>query len=156
MGMLDQEIMFSDGQAVTVVGDTPSTNIYDNAGGTNSLFNNGQGDNGLTGEMLWVQVVARTAPTSAGAATVQAVLQNSADNATWVDVVSGTAYAYNALPVGFHLLRVQPPVLPNPGMLRYWRIVYRIAGAALTGGTFDGYVSNTLSRNIARSSGFTV
>ena len=156
MGMLDQEIMFSDGQAVTAVGDTPSTNSYDNAAGTNAVANNGQGDNGLTGENLWVQVVARTMPTSGGAATVQAVLQNSADNVTWVDVTSGPAMPVANITNGYHLLRIQPPVLQNPGMLRYWRIVYRIGGAALTAGTFDAYVSNTLQRNIPRANGFVV
>ena len=156
MGMLDNELVFSDGQTVTAVGDTPSTNIYDNAGGTNIVPNNGQGDNGLTGEMLWVQVVARTLPASGGAATIQGVLQNSADNVTWVDVSAGPVYPVATVLAGYHILRVQPPVLPNPGMLRYWRIVFRIGTAALTAGTFDAYVSNTLERNIARAAGFTV
>jgi hypothetical protein len=156
MGMLDNEAIFSDGQTVTATGDTPSTNVYDNAAGTNAIANNGQGDHGLTGEMLWINVRVKTSATSGGAATMQAVLQNSSDNATWVDVNSGPVVAVANLTAGADLLRVQPPLLGLPGMLRYWRIAYRVGTAALTAGTFDAYVSNSVQRNIPRASGFTV
>ena len=154
MGMLDQEIMFSDGQTVTAIGDTPSTNVYDTAAGTTAILNNGQGDNGLTGESLWLNVRSSSAVTSGGAATVQGVFQNSADNATWVDVLSGPAVPVASLGGPYDLLRVQPPVAAFPGTLRYWRTVIRVTGAVLTGGTFDAYVSNTIQRNIPRASGF--
>ena len=143
MGMLDNEVMFSDAQAVTLVGDDASTNVYDSGGA------NGQGDAGQTGENLWVNAVVNTTATSGGAATIQAVLQDSADNATFADVAAGPAVAVANATAGTVLLQIQPP----PGMRRYWRIVYRIATAALTAGKFDAYISNTLQRNIARSSG---
>lgn len=148
MGMLDSEIQFSIAQAPTATGDTASTNVYDSGGA------NGQGDAGQTGENLWVNVVVKTAMTSAGSATMQAVLQDSADNATFADVALGPALAYNATAAaaGSSLLRIQPPV----GMRRYWRTVYRIGTAVLTGGTFDAYVSNTIQYNTARPSGFSV
>jgi hypothetical protein len=75
-GMLDQEIIFAEAQTVTATGDTASTNVYDNG-------NANTGDNGLTGENLWVQAFCSTTATSGGSATVQAVLQDSADNSTY-------------------------------------------------------------------------
>lgn len=146
MGMLDQEVMFSDGQAVTATGDDASTNIYDTGGA------NGQGDAGQTGENLWVNVLVNTTATSGGSATVQAVFQDSADNSSYADVVAGPSVAVANVTAGTVLLQVQPPV----GTRRYWRVVYRIGTAVLTAGKFDAYISNTLQRNIARTSGFTV
>lgn len=146
MGMLDSEIIFSAAQAVTATGDTASTNVYDSGGA------NGQGDMGQTGENLWFNVVVNTTATSGGSATVQAVLQDSADNTTFADVVIGKAIAVASVTAGSILLQVQPP----PGMRECSRIVYRIGTAVLTAGKFDAYVSNTIQRNIARNSGFSV
>lgn len=146
MGMLDNEIIFSAAQAVTATGDTASTNVYDSGGA------NGQGDMGQTGENLWFNVIVNTTATSGGSATVQAVLQDSADNTTFADVVIGKAIAVASVTAGSILLQVQPP----PGMREYSRIVYRIGTAVLTAGKFDAYVSNTIQRNIARNSGYSV
>lgn len=143
MGMLDNEIIFSAAQAVTATGDTASTNVYDNGGA------NGQGDNGQTGENLWVNVIVNTTATSGGSATVQAVLQDSADNATFADVASGPSTAVASVTAGTVLLQIQPP----PGMREFWRVAYRVGTAALTAGKFDAYVSNTIQRNVARNSG---
>jgi len=144
-GMLDAEIMFCEAQAVTATGDTASTNVYD-AGGASI------GDAGQTGENLWVQATCSTTATSGGSATVQAVLQDSADNSTFADVVAGPAVAVASVIAGKVLLQVQPP----PGMRRYWRIVWRVGTAVLTAGKFDAYVSNTIQRNVAQASGFSV
>lgn len=146
MGYLDSEAIFSAAQAVTAIGDTASTNVYD-AGGAN-----GQGDAGQTQENLWANALINTTVTSAGAATVQAVLQDSADNATFADVVAGPVVALANAVAGAVLLQLQPP----PGMRRYWRIAYRVGTAVLTAGKFDAYLSNTIQRNVARPSGFTV
>lgn len=148
MGMLDNEVMFSDAQTVTAASDTPSTNVYDTSSGQSPTAN-GQGDAGQTGENLWINALVNTTATSGGSATMQAVLQDSADNSSWADVVAGPAVAVASLTAGTVLLQVQPPV----GMRRYWRIVWRGAVAVLTAGKFDAYVSNTLQRNIARASG---
>jgi hypothetical protein len=80
------------------------------------------------------------------------VLQDSADNATFADVVAGPVIALANLTAGALLLAVQPP----PGMRQYWRVVWRVGTAALTAGNFDAYVSNTIQRNVARPSGFSV
>ena len=145
MGMIDNEVVFCEAQAVTSTGDTASTNTYDNGGAT-------LGDAGQTGENLWVRARCSTTATSGGSATVQAVLQDSADNITFADVVAGNAIAVASVTAGTDLLTVQPP----PGMRRYWQIAWRVGVAALTAGKFDGFVTNSLQRNVAQASGFTV
>lgn len=145
MGMLDSEVIFAESQAVTSTGDTASTNIYNN--GSAAL-----GDAGQTGENLWVQAICSTTATSGGGATLQVALQDSADGATFADVAVGPVVALANLVKGATLYALQPP----PGMRQYWRIAWRVGTAALTAGTFDAFVSNTLQRNVARPSGFTV
>lgn len=145
MGMLDQETVLAEGQTVTATGDTPSTNVYSSPNAFEDGF-------GLTGENLWVQAICSTTATSAGGATVQAVLQDSADGVTFADVVAGAAVAVANVVAGAVLLAVQPP----PGMRQYFRLVWRVGTAALTAGKFDAFVTNTLQRNVAQPSGFVV
>jgi len=144
MGMLDINTKFSAAQAVTSTGDTASTNVYD-AGSAESS------DIGLNDE-LWFNVICNTTATSGGSATVQAVLQDSADNSTFADALVGAVLPVASVKQGAVLLQVCPPL----GLRRYTRIVYRIGTAALTAGKFDAYVSMDVQRNIARPSGFTV
>lgn len=144
MGMLDLNTKYSIAQAVTSTGDTASTNVYD-AGSAASA------DIGLNDE-LWINVVCSTTATSGGSATVQAVLQDSADNSTFADVLAGPALAVANVTQGAVLLQACPPL----GLRRYTRIVYRIGTAALTAGKFDAFISMDVQRNIARPSGFTV
>lgn len=145
MGMLDESTKLATAQAVTSTGDTVSTNIYD-AGSVHNA------DISMTGENLWINAVVDTTATSGGSATLQAVLQDSADAASWSDVVAGPAVAVASLTAGANLLQIQPPV----GLRRYFRIAWRVGTAALTAGKFTAYVSNTIQRNVARPSGFTV
>jgi hypothetical protein len=144
-GMLDSEVVFAESQAVTNTGDTASTNVYDSGGAV-------LGDAGQTGENLWVQAICSTTPTSSGSATIQAVLQDSADNSSFADVAVTTALGYASVSKGTRLMALQPP----PGMRRYWRIVWRVGTAALTAGAFDAFVTNSLQQNIQRPSGFSV
>jgi hypothetical protein len=146
MGMLDSELIFSSAQAVTATGDTASTNVYD----TGTPYNNAaNAEEAQTGENLWINVLINTTVTSGGAATVQAVFQDSPDNSTWTDRLIGASFALAASVAGVILLQVQPPV----GTQRYQRIVYRIGTAVLTAGKFDAYMSNTIQRNVQRPSG---
>jgi hypothetical protein len=145
MGMLDSESVLSSAQAFTATGDTASTNVYD-AGSANAS------DLSLTGENLWITARVNTTATSGGSATVQAVLQDSADNATFADVIAGPAIAVAGLTAGANMLQITPPA----GLRRYTRIAYRVAVAALTAGKFDAFYSNTIQRNVSRPSGFAV
>jgi hypothetical protein len=143
--LLDNELFLSNAQAVTATGDTASTNVYDTGG------SNGQNNLALTGENLWINVVVNTTATSGGSATVQAVLQDSADNSSWADVISGPAVAVASVVAGLTLLQIQPPL----GTREYLRIAYRVGTAVLTAGKFDAYISNTIQKNVFRNSGFT-
>lgn len=143
MGMRDSEAIYSSAQAVTAIGDTPSTNVYD-AGNASSS------DISMT-EHLWINAIVNTTFTSGGAATIQAVLQDSADNVTFADVLAGPAVAVANAVAGTVLLQTQPPV----GLRRYTRIGWRIATAVMTAGKVDGYFTEVIQRNIARPSGFT-
>lgn len=144
MGMLDNNTKFATAQAVTALGDTASTNVYDTG---NAIG----GDIALT-ENTWLQATVNTLATSAGAATLQAVLQDSADNATFADVQSGPVVPVASLVVGAVLFQGTPPV----PLRRYVRIAWRVGTAALTAGKFDAYISAGLQRNVARASGFSV
>lgn len=144
MGMLDLNTKLSIAQAVTSPGDTASTNVYDAGSAASS-------DIGLADE-LWINVVCSTTATSGGAATVQAVFQDSADNVTFADALAGAVLPVANVVQGAVLLQACPPL----GLRRYTRVVYRVGGAALTAGKFEAFVSADVQRNIARPSGFTV
>ena len=144
MGMLDVNTKLSAAQAVTSTGDTASTNIYDNGSANSSEV-------GLT-EEIWLNVMCSTTATSGGSATVQAVLQDSADGSTWADALVGPSFAVANVTAGTVLLQAQPPV----GTRRYLRVAYRIGTAALTAGKFEAFFSMDVQRNVARPSGFTV
>jgi hypothetical protein len=146
MGMLDSECVLASAEAATDhTTDTATTNIYD-SGSANAS------DLSMTGENLWIVAKVNTLATSGGSATIQAVLQDSADNVTYADALAGPVTAVAAATVGAILLVSPLPV----GLRRYTRVVWRIGTADLTAGKFDAYYTNTIPRNIARPSGFSV
>jgi hypothetical protein len=144
-GMLDSEAIFCEAQAVTSTGDTASTNVYDSQAAASARM-------GKTGENLWLQALCSTTPTSSGSATIQAVLQDSADNSAFADLLIGPSFAYTAVAAGTRLWAVQPPLTSR----RYLRVVWRIGTAALTAGKFDAFFSNTVEDATANPSGFSV
>lgn len=89
--IIDSLSQFSDAQAVTATGDTVSTNIVD------TLVDSDEG----VGEGVHVVFTVPTTVTSAGAATVQFVVQTSADNSTWTDIGMTDAVAKAALVAGY-------------------------------------------------------
>ena len=144
MGMLDVNTKFSVAQAVTSTGDTASTNIYDAGSAAAADF-------GLH-ESTWLNVLCSTTATSGGAATVAAVLQDSADASSWADVLVGAALPVASVVAGTVMMQLVPPV----GLRRYNRVVYRVGTAALTAGKFEAFYSSDVQRNVSRASGFTV
>ena len=146
MGMLDQSTKLDFQKSATgfSIGDTPSTNVYDTADPNSTEI--GLNDN------LWLNAQVNTAITSGGSATLQAVLQDSADNSAWADVLAGPVVTLANLVAGTQLLLVNPPV----GTRRYVRVVWRVATAALTGGTLSAFLSLDAQKNVFRNSGFAV
>lgn len=140
--LIDSQEYFSQAQAVTSTGDTASTNVLDTLAAQ---------DEGI-GEDIMINCVCTTTPTSGGSATIQPVLQTSADNSTWVDAVSGPALAYTA--VSAKQVLFQSPI-PN-GLKRYLRVVWRVGTAALTAGNFSAYFVLDAQAQQYGASGFTV
>jgi len=123
----DNQATFSAAQAVTATGDTPSTNSYDTGPANPGI---GIGD-------LFLVTKTDAAVTSGGAATVQVVLQDSADNATFADVMVLTpALAIAALGANKTISQARFPAV----LRRYLRVVYRVGTATLTAGTFSSFV----------------
>lgn len=124
--ILDNQTMYANGQAVTALGDTASTNSYDH----------GPGNSGVGAGDLWLVARTGAAVTSGGAATAQVVLQDSADNATFADVAVLTpALALAALGANKTIAVARMP----GNVRRYSRVVWRVGTAALTAGTFSAF-----------------
>lgn len=135
---IDSQNAFSETQSVvSAVGDVVSTNVYDTA--SNDVGN---------GEEL--VLIARMVAALAGVgSTIQVVLQDSADNATYADVQAGPAVTTALAIVGRSLARFYLPF----GLRRYLRVVYRIAGATTTAGTVSSYIVVDAQANTANRSG---
>lgn len=136
--ILDSQELFSSAQSLAVgTGDTASTNVLDTLTAQ---------DEGL-GENVWLNVLVTTAFASAGAATIQAVLQGSPDNSSWTDIITGASLAYNAAgaAAGQYLLQARIP--PYAQTHRYLRVVYRVGTAALTAGAATAFVSKDVQQN---------
>ena len=145
--ILDNQATYSAAQAVTATGDTASSNSYDHGPG------NSGGGAYSPGGGLWLVAKTNAAVTSGGAATVQVVLQDSADNATFADVLVATpALALAALGANKTVALTR-----FPGTLRrYTRVVWRVGTAVLTAGTFSAFVVLDVDMQQYLASGFKV
>lgn len=133
--ILDSQLVLSTAQSVaSVVGDVVSTNIYD-TGST--------ADVGI-GEESEIEVRTVAAVTSGGAATLQLVLQTDSTDAfsSPVEFPLTGAIALAALTANTVQYRGRLPY----GLERYFRLVYRVAGATTTGGTASAFVLHNLQR----------
>jgi hypothetical protein len=104
------------------------------------------------GQEQYLFIRTGTAFTSGGAGTLAIVLQDSADNSSWADVQISPTYALAALTANKVLLQSRFPI----GLRRYIRVAYRVATAAMTGGTVDAFTVMDEQSNTAYASGFTV
>ncbi len=142
---IDTQEQFSATQsAVNGVGDLVSTNVLDTGAPS---------DDGI-GEEMNLAVQINTALASGGAATMQFVLQTSTDNVAWVDAVLSRPFAYNAPEMAAKLF---PFITKLPvGLRRYLRVVYRIAGAAVTGGAISANLVRDVQAQQLLPIGYTV
>lgn len=132
--IIDRYNEFSDAQAVTSTGDTASTNVVDTFGGGDAL-----------GEEIYLHIKVNEAVTSAGAATVQFVLQTDSDEAfgSATDIYTSAAIGKATLVAGHNAVRVRIP----SGCERYLRVKYTVGVAALTAGKFDAFLSPSVQAN---------
>lgn len=142
--ILDTQETFAAAQSVVgAAGDIVSTNVYD----TGAAADSG------AGEPFYIYAKLNAAVTSGGAATLQVVLQDSADNSTFADVQTLTpALALASLTANKELCRARIPV----GIRRYLRLVWRIGAATTTAGTASGYIVKDVQAQQYAPSGFTV
>lgn len=141
--ILDTQETFSEGQSIAAAaGDVVSTNVLDTGPASS-----GQGEN----VYLYVKTVA--AVTSGGAATVQVVLQDSADNSSWADVQTySPALALAALGANKTIAVGRLPVV----LRRYIRVVYRIGTATTTAGSASAYLVKDIDAQQFLGTSFTV
>ena len=128
--ILDGQLCFSNlanGDTPTAVADNPSANTIDQQvkGG---LFTGPGGS--YVG--MWLYVKAQASSVSAGGGTIQAVLQDSPDNITWTDQLLGPVTTVANSAANNVLLRARIPAI----LQRYVRVIYRIATAVFTAGTY--------------------
>lgn len=140
---IDTQETFSDGQAVaSAVGDVVSTNVYDTGAAA---------DVGI-GEDMYLFVKLATALAGAGSS-IQAVLQTSAaEESGYTDATAGPVVALAAAKANTEIAKLRLPI----GLKRYLRVVYRISGAAASGGTASAYLVKDVQAQQYGASGFKV
>ncbi len=140
--ILDTQETFSDAQSVAAaVGDIISTNVYDTGAAA---------DVGI-GENFYFYAKINAALAGVGSS-IQVVLQDSADNASFADVMAGKAIPTATAVANYELLRMRVPL----GLRRYLRLVYRISGATTTSGTASAFIAKDVQAQQYGASGFTV
>jgi len=139
--LLDSMLSFAAAQAVTATGDTASTNSVDC----------GPLDSGA-GNPNYVLVRVAATFTSGGTPTLQAVMQDSANNSAFADVLAFPATALASLGANQLLVRAPVPV----GLRRYLRIAWRVAGGTFTGGSVSAYALDSVQAQQLMPSGFVV
>jgi hypothetical protein len=142
--LLDAQLLFSDGQAVTTTAN--STNVIDLLSAR---------DIGA-GEDLWLVVVVTEAATAAGAATVTFSMETD-DNVSFssaTTIYTSPAIAKTALTLGARAIGVKVPRYTE----RYLRLAYTVGTGPLTAGKFtagitlSGAVSDEARTPYARAS----
>lgn len=131
--ILDNEMILSNAQAVTSVGDTASTNQID-------FGRNGAGYN----KKVFVSV--NTTATSGGSATLVATVQCDTDVAfgSPTNLFATSAVAVANLTAGTKLLEFTMPAEVE----RYVRVLYTVGTAALTAGKFNAFVDDVQQTNM--------
>jgi hypothetical protein len=140
--ILDTQEQFSAAQSVAAAaGDVVSTNVLDTGDAS---------DKGI-GEPIYLFVKMVAALVGVGAS-IQVVLQDSADNSSFADVQAGKVIAVGSAGANAELLKQRLPT----GLRRYLRVVYRISGATTSAGTADAYLAKDVQAQQYGASGFSV
>jgi hypothetical protein len=136
--MLDRFTEFANAQAVTATApstDTIDSSVADRAAGHDTD--------------LQLQVTVNTTFASAGATTLQPVLQDSADNASFADVLSGPVIPKAALTQGAQVWLTQLPA----NLRRYLRVNWVVGTGPFTAGNVSAHIRLGSSRQVAYPNG---
>lgn len=123
--ILDNELMFSDAQTITV--DAASTNALDLKAGGDAV-----------GQELTIRAVVDTAFATLTSLTIK--VQTSANNSDWSDVVLSPAIPVASLTKGAEVFTVRVP----KGLKRYVRLYYDITGSTATAGKVTAFMSKDI------------
>lgn len=139
MTRLNYQQFLSANQAITSVGTTISTNVF-----------NTQASRDIWTFDVPFEIKVDTAFTSAGAGTLTARITTSSDNSTFTDLVKTKTYTLSELTAG---KKIFAGILPQ-GVKQYIRVEYDVGTAAMTGGTVTAQLPENLedSRSVV---GFT-
>ena len=142
MTILDKFLQYSDKQAVTTT--AVSTNVVDAGATKNPAIGRDLG----AGTPLYLFVNVSQTFTAAGAATLTATLQDSADNSSFADVASLGPFSLAQLVAGrgFHV------GLPIPTR-RYTRVNYTVGTGPMTAGILSAHIVDGANYNIAYPDG---
>lgn len=121
--MYDVLEVLSNAQAITLIGATVSTNVFDFQT-TKDI---------AVGTPQWFQARVNTTFASGGAGTLAVTVETSDDNSTYRTLATSKTFALSELKQGANLLLVALPV----GVSRYLRVTYTVATAAMTAGKVD-------------------
>lgn len=131
---IDKFLQVSDAQTVTA--SAASTDVID--------FGQGNPNTGMD-DLTKMVITVDEGATAAGAATITFAVQDSADNATWADVVATGATPKAALGAG------QQVVLPMPTRLRrYCRVNYTVGTGPLTAGKFSAQLVTGIQQSVPK------
>lgn len=140
--IIDSQEKFSEAQSVAAAaGDIVSTNVYDTGAAA---------DVGI-GEHMYLYAKMNAALVGAGTS-IQVVLQDSADNATFADKQASAAVPVASATANATLAKVRLPI----GLRRYLRVAYRISGGTTTQGTASAYLVKDVDAVQIGASGFSV
>ena len=129
MTIIDKALQISNAQAVTAT--AVSTDVIDAGATKNPAIGRDLGG----GTQLFLEVTVGATFTAAGAGTLTIALQDSADNATFADVLTTPALALAALTVG------QRFYIPLPAkMRRYIRANYTVGTGPMTAGSVSAQI----------------
>lgn len=131
--IIDKELTFSDGQAVTTVAAHASDNVVD------------LGAAGDAHVAPFLCILVAVAAASAGAATVEFKLETDSDSAfgSAETLYDSGELGYADLAAGTWVCRIRLP----RGLKRYLRVTYTVATAALTAGAFDAFIATEIDTN---------
>jgi len=138
MTILDKFLQYSDKQAVTAT--AVSTNVVDAGATKNPAIGRDLG----AGTPLFLFLSVSQTFTAAGAATLVATLQDSADNSSWADVASIGPLSLAQLTAGTS----KWVGLPIPTR-RYTRVNYTVATGPMTAGIISAHIVDGANFNLS-------
>lgn len=160
--ILDNNLIFSNNQAITVTAD--STTVLDTLQGILENIGNGTvfGSELGFGDGVAIPKIAAlvtTAFVSGGGATLQVAFAGSTDSSTWTTYVESPAATFTAanLVVGRWIARWDWPIRTSGAALpRYFKLIYTVATSTFSAGKIFAGIALSREDHVYYPSGFSV